>query len=1069
MKKILILICLLFLSCFSYAQQMRGIILDSVSQKAIAGATVHLSGNHSFTTSDGTGRFQINVRSTPDSVLVSLLGYRTYKLFLRSIPVQELNITLSPDTRALQAVTVSTGYQTLSKERSTGSFEQIDQTLFNRQVSTDVISRLDGIANSVLFDKRRGGNADFSVRGLSTITSTITQPLIVVDNFPYEGNINNINPNDVESVTILKDAAASSIWGVRAGNGVLVITTKKGRYNKPLQISATTNLTVTAKPDIYSTRAISSGDFIDVERFLFGKGYYDNLYTNNTNRPVLSPVEEILLRERNGQLTTQQASSQIDAYRQTDVRDDFQKYVYRRAFSQQHNVNISGGSDKLNYLFSAGYDRNLQNLIGNENDRITLRSESEMRITSKWKIQAGLQIAQSSTTLNSSGGYGSVLINGGRTGIYPYARLADESGQAAALEKDYRLSYVDTAGRGKLLDWKYRPLAETRNADNRSKLNDWLVKAGTSYQIFPFLQAEARFQYEKGLTSTRNYYSQDTYFTRNLINRYTQINGTTVNRVVPAGGVLDQGNNELSAYAVRGQFNLNKNIGTDHLINAILGGEVRQTRTESSSNRAYGFSNDNYTSTPVDFINRYPIYGTLASSLQIPNNNGFNGLLNRNVSVYGNASYTYKMRYVLNLSARKDQSNLFGVDANQKGTPLGSIGGSWTLSDEPFFKARAISLLRLRTTYGFSGNVNTAISALTTLRYSQPSLFNSINGLPLAIISNFPNPNLRWEKIATTNIGLDFGLFSNRMTGSVEYFNKKATDLIGLIPADLTQGAGSVLNQNSAELTTKGVDININSQNLNGSINWNTNFLFSYNKNTVTRYLNVPTSYNYYIGNGTGISPIVGQPAYNIISYRWAGLNPQNGNPRAYLNGEVSEDYTAITATARESDLVYSGSAIPQIYGALRNDLGFRQFNLSFNISYRFDYNFRRQTTSYESLYNSWTGYDDYADRWQKPGDELKTVVPSMVYPSNPLRDQIYNYSNITVEKGDHIRLQDIRLSYRIDRARNSGSPFQSISLYLYANNLGILWRANKYGLDPDYGQGFPNPKSISLGCNITL
>ena len=290
MKKLVILISFLLLSYLSYAQTFRGVIVDSLTNKAIAGVHIQLLNNHSFTTSDGNGRFMITVRTSPDSIMVSLLGYRTYWMFLRSIPANELIIRLSPDTKALQAVVVSTGYQTLSKERSTGSFEQIDQTLFNRQVSTDVISRLDGIANSVLFDKRRGGNADFNIRGLSTITSTITQPLIVVDNFPYEGNINNINPNDVESVTILKDAAASSIWGVRAGNGVLVITTKKGRYNKPLQISATTNLTVTMKPDVFSTHPISSSDFIDVEKYLFSKGYYDNLYTNNTNRPVLSPV-----------------------------------------------------------------------------------------------------------------------------------------------------------------------------------------------------------------------------------------------------------------------------------------------------------------------------------------------------------------------------------------------------------------------------------------------------------------------------------------------------------------------------------------------------------------------------------------------------------------------------------------------------------------------------------------------------------------------------------------------------------------------------------------------------------
>jgi TonB-linked SusC/RagA family outer membrane protein len=1068
-KTIYLLLILLLIPAFLRAQQMiNGRVTDARNGSPLSGATVKLKGQSLSAVTDKNGGFLFQAARLPDTLQITYIGYISSEVQLNAPVKTPLTFTLTPDTRTLQEVVVSTGYQHLPRERATGSFEQISNRLIDREVSTNVLTRLDGIASSILFDKRGTGTTNFSVRGLSTLTSTISKPLIILDNFPYDGDAGNINPNDVESITILKDAAASSIWGTKAGNGVIVITTKKGKYNQPLAITLNTNFTIANKPDMFYLPMINSSDFIDVEEYLFTNGNYTSALSNR-RRPVISPVVEILNQEKQGTISAAAANAQIEALRNIDVRNDFEKYVYRQAFSQQHNLQISGGTNNMSNNLSVGYDRNLQSLIGNQYDRFTLRNSNTYRPVKNLQLQTSIQYTQSNTITNSQGGYGSIYPGGGKTGLYPYAQLADANGNPLPIAKDYRYNYIDTVGHSTLLNWKYRPLQEIQLADNTNKLHDLLLNAGLSYQFTPALSAEVRYQYEYADGNLRNYYSPDTYFTRNLINRYTQVAGNTMTQIIPVGGILDLTQNNLKSSDIRGQLNFNKDWHQKHRVNVIAGAEITQSSTDISKERTYGYNSESLTSSAVDLVNLYPQYGNLGVNAAVPYVNSFSGLLNRTVSVYGNGSYTYNNRYTLSLSARRDASNLFGVETNRKWVPLWSTGASWLLSDEKFYHIAALPYLKLRATYGYSGNVNNTIAALTTIQYNTPNSVNSITGLPFANITNFPNPNLRWEKTGMFNLGLDFGTQGNRISGSLEYYYKNATDLIGLVPADLTVGAGDYLNENSANLKTHGFDFTLNTINLRGGFNWNSALLFSMNKNKVAQYLYTPSSPTAYIGNGSLISPIIGQAAYEIVSYKWAGLDPATGNPQAYLNGKVSQDYNAITSSAGIGDLVFHGSALPQYFGSLRNDFEYNGFALSVNLTYRFDYYFRRNALSYYSLFNSWIGYSEYENRWQKPGDEKVTNVPSMIYPANSSRDAVYDYSSITVEKGDNIRLQDIRLSYQFNRSNYPRLPVKGILLYTYANNIAILWRANKLGLDPDYGQSLPAARTISFGCKIDL
>lgn len=1069
--KILLYFFLIGLSLDALAQNITGQVTDAQSGEALEGALLLLKNSHYSTLSNADGQFSIRVKNLPDTLTVHLLGYRQREIYWNRDSRGRLDIRLQALANKLEEVVVATGYQELPAERSTGSFAKIDSALFHRQVSGDVISRLDGISPAILFDKRNGRSTDFSIRGLSTLTESTKQPLIVLDNFPYEGDIGQINPNDVESITLLKDAAAASIWGSRAGNGVLVITTKKGRYKSALRASFAANTTLTAKPDLWALPQMSSKDFIEVENFLYGKGYYQATLDNVYGRPIVSPLVEMLDRQARG-LTDQQAvDAAIAKWENTDSRNDFLKYLYRQGVQQQYALNVSGGTADYRSYSSLGYDRQLQNQKGDDNSRLSLKTEQSWKALKNLELTGGISYTQSLQHSNSPGAYGSLVPGGGKGQYYPYLSLADEDGQALKIPRDYRMAYTDTAGQGQLLDWAYRPLDELHNADNSSLSRDVLLKIGAKYRLLPGLSAESHYQYEythnKGLSN----YSPESYQARNLINLYSSISNGKLTRNIPYGGILDRSVSDLNAYAIRGQLNYQKQFAQNHELYAIAGTELRQSELNTSSYRAYGYDADLLTTQQTDLINAYPTYDGLLGTLNIPVSNNDANRNNRFVSLFANAAYTYRHRYHLSASARRDASNLFGVSSNHKWAPLWSAGMAWDIHQENFFRIGWINQLKLRATYGYSGNVNNTISALTTLRYSQPLLgINSITGLPFAIVVNPPNPDLRPEKVATANFGLDFSLLQSRLSGSIEYYRKRAVDVISLVPLDPTVSGSTAEYYNSAILQNKGWDLSLHSQNFKtAAYSWQSSLLFSYNTNKVEKYLYRPSSYNSYLGNGNTISPIEGYHAYSVVSYKYAGLDDQ-GDPLVYLNGAPSKDYNAINNSIALSDLVFHGPNLPLYFGSLRNDFGWKAWSLSVNLTYRFHYWFKRNSIGYSQLFGNWIGHADYNRRWRQPGDERFTSVPAMVYPADYQRDNAYLSSDVLVLPGDNIRLQDMRLAYTLPKKKMKQWPLQQLQVYVYASNLGILWRANHLGIDPDTGGNtWTAPASIAFGLQLNL
>ncbi|KAA8475686.1 TonB-linked SusC/RagA family outer membrane protein [Arcticibacter tournemirensis] len=1040
--------------------QLTGRVLSTKDRSPLTGATIRVKNSKAGTSTGRDGSFSLTLPSSKADLIISYVGFEPLELSV-TLPLKSpLEIFLRESAAGLQEVMVSTGYQSLPRERSTGSFSQVDNRRFNQQVSTDVISRLEAVAGGLSVG--RTNNSGLMVRGLSTIQG-VKGPLIVLDNFPYEGNIDNINPNDVENITILKDAAAASIWGSRAGNGVIVITTKKGRLNQPLAIELNSNVTVSGKPDLSYLRPMSSSDFIDVERMLYEKGYYNDKFAS-ARKPAVSPVVE-LLDQADKTITQEEADALIDEWRKLDVRDDYDRYLYRLTVNQQYSLSMHGGSDAMAWNLSGGYDRNISNLDA-ANNRLNLNFNQSLQLTSNLQLSSGIYYTK---TENESGrpGYGEIYSVSSY--LYPYARLADEGGNALAVPRGYRSSYTDTAGQGKLLNWQYYPLEDYKHSGTKSDLQDVLLNFGLNYRLLKGLNADLKYQYEQQQSSARRLYDENSYFARDLVNAFTQLSSTgALIHPVPPGGVLDLSESLLKSNSLRGQLNYNRSFGK-HAVAALAGGELRSLRTTGNAERSYGYNPDLLTFGNVDYTRTYPSIVDGTESF-IPNADSFDHLLNRFVSLYGNAAYTYDGKYTVSGSTRKDASNLFGVNTNDRWNPLWSAGLSWDVSRESFYRFPLLRYLKLRATYGFSGNVNNALAAVTTVQYfgTNPYLFT-----PYTLFSNYANPELKWETSRMLNLGADFQLKDNRLSGSIEYYRKKGTDLFGRALIDYTSGIGSYITKNVASMKGKGLDIELNSINTTGALEWSTNLNFSSYSDEVTDFYVFSRQGSNFVGSSSRIAGIVGKPVYSVFSYRWGGLDPQTGDPQGYVNGELSKDYSALNGSGTTvDDLVYHGPSMPRFYGSLGNTFSYRNFSLTARLLYKFGYYFVRGSLSYSDLYSNGNGHADYALRWQKPGDEQVTDVPSQVYPAAANRDQFYAGSEVLVEKGDHIRLQYVSLSYDIKKQNVRSLPFRSLRLFMNVNNAGILWRANKQHLDPEYAafrNTLPPSLSFALGLRATV
>ncbi|MCX2486788.1 SusC/RagA family TonB-linked outer membrane protein, partial [Pedobacter sp. MR2016-24] len=1012
----------------------------------LPGATIYIKGSGKGRVSNSEGNFVI-YGPKKGTLTITFLGYLTKDITLNGLnPLELITVSMKPGQNQLGEVNIfSTGYQDLPRERATGSFEVVTKEQLQHSTDPNLIRRLEGITTSMNFNNQlipnssvsyNGGGSfgrltgvaqrspitNLTIRGRNTLNVVNTpsnssgQVLVVIDGIASPYSVDQIDPNDVESITILKDAAAASIWGARAANGVIVIKTKRGTYERPLSISFNTNFNITDKIDLFYKKFMSTSDFVDAQIFQFNASNTNIPQPNIASAQTLrSPVAEILNDEKNGIITSDEAGRQINLLRNNDVRKDLDKYVNRSLIAQNYSIAFDGGSRFVAYRLSGAYNKTLNNSLNSDQNRISLNYGVSVKPFKNMEIQTNLTYSKSKT--NDQAGQNTIPTTPGGA-YYPYTKLVDENGNYSSIPYKYRPAFIDllrNTYKDKVLDYSFTPLKDIDEGFSKTSIQNFNFNFNTSYKLLNFISANLGYNYNRGYNEQDLLYRDNSFYMRDLINTYT--NGFTLVRNIPLGGLYLPTISKTNNQTIRGQLNVNKQWSGNHTLDAVIGMDLTQNYSYFRGDQYYGYNEAKKTSqNNLNFSSILPLLFAdeltgLAFAPLLNQASGINSIRLRTVSTYANAAYTFKNKYSFSGSIRKDLNSEFGYGTNKGGTPFYSVGASWNIANESFYKSSFLPRLALRTTFGYNGNVNPLVTARPIIGYSLSQDFNNRLFYANTIDDQgTTNRNLKPEKTAVLNFGLDFGFRNNRISGSLEYYDKKTTDLLSSGSLDPSTGFSTSI-YNIASLHGWGTDFTLNSRNLQSNLfMWTTNFLFSYNRVKVEKLYNK--------GASTSGQVIESNSLYNegadlsrVYAYKWAGLDPITGDPRGYLDNQLlnisntfdgSSNYAKIT-NSPISSARYFGSRVPVYFGSLRNTFSYGQLSLSLNLLYKLGYYFRRPISDVVS-YNRLTRDNlllgiEYASRWQKPGDELVTNVPSFTYPTDGNRDSFYYFSEINVQK----------------------------------------------------------------------
>ncbi|WP_426328580.1 SusC/RagA family TonB-linked outer membrane protein [Pedobacter sp. R-06] len=1045
--------------------------------EGMPGVTIKSNGSNRAVITDRQGSFSIFLPNTATTISFYYLGYESVSKDLDG-KVTNLSIRMRPATgEQLQDVNVvSNGYQMLPKERSTAAAAVIKAADLQKIKTPNLIQRLENQVAGLKVDlnsdniftygntqiginngTRSVGRSDYSmsIRGASTLRGE-TFPLVVVDGAISELDLSTINPNDVENITVLKDAAAASIWGTRAANGVIVITTKKGSPNQAPRVSFSVSATVSNKPNLDYLKIMNSSQAISFEQDLVAK----NLITPpNSASPFGQPVAnvtDLIFKLRAGTITQSAYDAALSRYSSIDSRDQISQYLIRPSSNQQYDFSVSGGGKSSDYYYSASYSKENPQTVGVDGQRLTITLNNNFKI---FKVATlSTNVRGSFFKFNNNGQSLNTLFGPSSSTFMPYDRLLDDQGNRIGFGRQYYSGWTNSLQSRGYRNWLYNPLDEIDNADNTQQDNNYTINLNLNVPVFKGLSANVFYGNERSFSQTRSYFNERSYYYRNFINTYTPLpsNGNAQNSIgLPLGsGILSNINTSGNNYSLRGQLNFDQVFAGLHQLTAIAGSEIRQTKIGQGANTLYGYNTGTGLSRPVDFFTPYQTIQGFASSLGgAPTQQD---KTRRYLSYYANAAYTYAGKYTVSGSARYDDYNNFGVDRKFRATPLWSTGLKWDVKKEHFLaKAGFVSSLSIRATYGVNGNISTNIYPFTYIGLGSADL---TTGQPYAFLVAPANPELRWEKTYVANLGIDLGLFNGRLFATADIYSKRGKDLFYEFPINGTYGV-TTLNRNSTNLSGNGMDLSIRGTIVRKrDFEWNSGINFAYNTNKITDARFGITS-SFYSNPAFGAN-LNDYPTDKIFVYRNAGLD-QNGLTQVYNeNGAkiaANQNITSINA------LHYAGRRTAPYFGNFNTSVKFKDITLMAVASYQFGSVFLRPTISSYPSARTGVRYDlheDVAKRWVKAGDEAFTNVPSPVGNFAAQSLLRYQQSDINVLKGDYVRLRELSASYQLPIEKIT-SFVRTANFTFAVRNLGLLWRANKEGIDPDFVAGL---SSITLG-----
>lgn len=1049
---------------------IRGKVL-SPEGTSLGGAVITVKGTRFGTAAGANGNFEIRDVPTPSTLVITFVGYETNEMRVTG-ETDYFLIKMNPSKETLDEVTVSVvnnGYQKLPKERSTGSYSIITAKELEKMPVANLVQRIEGLAtglqpkitagdNSFVYQGLTQGIAsttrnigrndyDVNVRGNTTMLGE-RMPLIVVDGFPTEFDIKTLNPADIEQITILKDAAAASIWGARAANGVIVIDTKKGRSKAAPTVNFSTNYTAYGSPRLGYLPLANSAAIINYDEEVINKNM--NLYNPITGAPAVkyykSEMGDLVYKVRAGIIDSATYKAERARLSAINGYHQYKDYLLQPANAQNYNLSINGGNDFHTYFFSASYAREATSAVGSNGDRFTATANQSFKLLKK----ATLGISLKTSLFNyKKNGIGVSKLGTGASTFLPYNQIVDENGNKVYYSYNLYQGRADTLQRLRgFMNWGYNYLEELTANDNTTKDNNYSGTVNLNIPIYKGLSVNGEFMMEKFYQTNRLWNSPDSYVARDVVNTATSVNyaNGSLNYGIPKGGILNQSSSNNTNYSARGQLLYNATIAGIHQINAIAGTEIRQTKQgQSSPGAIYGYNMQTGIGQQVS-SNYVNINGLTVAPSTYPAPQQYDRT-KRYLSYYGNAAYTLMNRYSISGSVRYDDYNNFGVERKYRATPLWSTGAKWNITGERFMQElKFINSLALRATYGYNGNIASDVYPFTSIIISN----NFTTGQPSASINQPANPTLRWEKTSVLNLGLDYAILNQRITGSFEYYTKKGKEILYQFPIDPTYGV-STLTTNNTRIDARGFEASISGAIIRTKdIDWGLAFNFSYNKNKIIDNRFAPSSSTYSSLSGTNIA---GYPTTALWVYRFAGLD-NTGMTQVYAADKQTKLPPSQNPAGIDA-LYYAGTTVAPYYGSLSQTFRYKHFTLFALGTYSFGSVFRRPTVStYATTRQTYVTYDLHEDidkRWRVPGDEANTNVPGIagIYAAQSLFR--YGFSDINILDGSYIRLREVSLTYGMPASIAKKITAKSIDFTFTVRNPGLLWTKNKEKIDPDF------------------
>lgn len=1083
-----------------------GMVFDKTGEPLV-GANVRVTLGRKVWTAqtDSKGAYRVKLpagtSTTGLSISASYLGMKRQTKSGRS-NVLHYDFMLDDHSQSLGEAVV-TGYGTISTREKTSAITSLKMEEILMPGMTSLEQALEGRVPDMVFMQNSGevgATARMRIRGTSTLIGN-REPLWVLDGIPlsdpvdvtneqlndpdyinYIGNaISGINPQDIERVDVLKDAAATALYGTRAANGVIVVTTKKGEPGPP-RITYNSQLKYTARPR-YSDRDIYLMN--SQERVQFGQELM-NLHYTFPNHMTMVGYEGAYHRFVTGQ--TDYNGFLAEVQRAETVNTDWFKLLTHDTFNHNHTVALSGGSETARYYASLGYNREEGVQLHHNNDRYTASLNMQTRIAKV--IQANIRLnanVQKKTQLP------------GEIDLLGYAYGTTRALPAFNNDGSYffyqRHAYNVGTDKNEQYKYAYNILNEIENAEKLYSSNGIMAALDLTYRFKTLLDLTLTTSYQRTHSDNSTWFGEKSNYAAQLRNaEYGQapIPGDYGLSDMPYGGVYNTGTNVNENFTLRAQANFRHALGEkkQHLLSASLGYEMNVSNTDGFSENTRGFFKSRglkYVNMTAEEMNRFPKYASWVAH----NHPTLRADKTHRLSGYAIFSYSYGSLFSLSANTRFDASNKFGSRSNEKFLPVWSASGMLNLKSLLLRQYDAVSDLRLRTSFGKTGNM--VDNQTPNLLLRQESL-DTYYGENVAKVDALPNPYLRWEQTDQWNVGVDASLFDYRLTVGVDAYYKHTKDAFDNTLVSPFNGVENYV-MNGSDITNSGFSINLSAYLLK-TRDWS--WLVSANYSVVYNSINTKTANKYKIEkylNGTAIMD--GKSIGTFYSYNFIGLDPQNGLP-------LFDDYRDRQHLLEGQPLdrimervgVVSGSREPNFAGSFYSTLRYQQWSLSASFNYALG-NKIRKFALYKDVLDGVSSENnvrkEFTHRWRKPGDERHTQLPSLISPSDPAFGDnryhwsaatpaatqgfeafadnywmMYDNSNARVVSGSYLRLSNLALRYQFTRKQLKGLPFSNLAFDAAMTNVFTLKSSALEGQDPTQS-GFSLQTSLSLRPSFTF